>query len=196
MTLTLPEQARVTDLPRGPEREIGFSVSGVTVDDVVVSVLPDEERSLALLVSFRPFVLENEPIQLSVMYNLAIESIRCVRSQNILRASRTRWKRLRDDWPAVFYSKGTKIRAHKGLRLWMYGYVFHSDPDSFNLLDDMTPGMRDALKVQALLYILATTREISRVRRLLERAIRKNLLIEMPALKPAIIPQPGPSPAA
>jgi hypothetical protein len=78
----------------------------------------------------------------------------------------------------------------------MYGYVFHSDPDSFNLLDDMTPGMRDALKVQALLYILATTREISRVRRLLERAIRKNLLIEMPALKPAIIPQPGPSPAA
>ena len=183
-------------MPRGLEGRIGFSVSGATVDDVVVSVLPDEERSLALLVSFRPFVLENEPIQLSVMYNLAIESIRCVRSQKILSASRTRWKGLRHDWPAIFYSKGTKIRAHKGLRLWMYGYVFHSDPDSFNLLDDMTPGMRDALKVQALLYILATTREISRVRRLLERAIRKNLLIEMPALKPAIIPQPGPSPAA
>jgi len=117
---------------------------GPDLTNVFVNVLPDEERALALLVSFRPFVLQGEPVQLGQFYRQAIASIDCGRSRLILQGSKSRWQRLRDHLPRLSFS-GLKIRASRGLDFWMNGYIFHNEPEKPEILEDMLQGLRDAL---------------------------------------------------
>ena len=57
----------------------------------------------------------------------------------------------------------------------MYGYVFHNDAEKLSTLDEMPQSFVDASKIQSIIYVMASSAEIARVKRI-KRALRLGLV--------------------
>ena len=151
------------------------------LDDIIKVTLPDEDDTLAFLVSFRKFILNKEPVQVNKILNLLAQGLSDGLTKCAARRCRAGCKESSKD--GIHTRVGESVRSpEESLDLWINGYVFHTDADKLEDLNRMPSAMRDALKVSSLSFALNTTSSILALKKLINRALRLGLISNPPSI--------------
>src|SRR5690606_18069607 len=89
---------------------------------------PDEEDFCSFLVTFRQFIMNNEPINANHIFNLAIRRAKDEHRKQQLNQAREAWKETMKRFRGIKLTiNGHDFTPSEVLDLWINGFYFHTD---------------------------------------------------------------------
>ena len=119
-------ELRATRLWREQRVRFGLNIEYDGTDLRVSVDRPDEEAMIAYLVRLRPFVLKNEPVNLTSIYNLCFKHARTKQLGARLIVWRSQWKRISRRAGLHVIIDAEELISHKVFDLYMNS-IFHTD---------------------------------------------------------------------
>jgi len=121
---------------------------------------PDEEDLRSFLVSFRPFVSNDDPVFVNRVHNLLWEDIESDQIRAQLRLARSHWDRACKDGLVALRLNGTRLDSTEVLDLWINGIYFHNDSRKRARLQNLDPVSLFFARFKLLDHLVIATRYI------------------------------------
>lgn len=137
---------------------------------------PDEEELRSFLLTFRLFVMKDEPTYLYGMHNLCYRLIESDEIRQHLADARRDWHNANSVGSFRFEADGVSHPPDEVLRIWLYGHYFHSDSRYEAELNRLDPLGKRFLRHVMLDLIIDTTNYIVDLARVIVFARREGLL--------------------
>lgn len=118
----------------------------------------DEEDFCSFLLTFRQFIMNDEPINTNHIFNLAIRRTKDeLRKQQLTKARET-WKETTKRFRGIKLAiNGHDFTPREVLDLWINGFYFHTDPQDIEKVKALNstpfPKMQFLMLVQELTYL-------------------------------------------
>ena len=137
----------------------------------------DQEDFRSFLLTFRKFILNDEPVNVDSVLNIC---------RRFVRAEERELKEVLDEIKVVWgyaYRRGF-VQMQRGslnltpqyvLDLWVNGHYFHSDPDKGQKLNELMADDLPSIKIQLLWSLPILTRIILRLGAVISRALEEKL---------------------
>lgn len=111
--------------------KLNFGSSEIVLEE------PNSSLFKSYLITFRPFVLEREPIYFHKVRNVAYKHLRADRSEEqvYLRHCKQTWNDAMTRGRIIISANGTTLSPEAVLNAHLYGYFFHYDPSNVEVLN-------------------------------------------------------------
>lgn len=140
---------------------------------------PNEENLRSFLLTFRQFILNDEPVFLYRIYNLCQKHLTSDKLKNYLSKSREIWKQsLKSANVTLIYNR-RELTPEYITDLWINGFYFHSDMNKLHILNQLFPHERMLVKNQFLNFLLDATRQVLYVDNIIKVALKEGYFIKI-----------------
>jgi hypothetical protein len=106
---------------------------------------PDEEDLRSLLLTFRHFISEDEPVFVARVLNECIAALTDSEVRQMVEEARTVWHRLIKSGPLDLSIDGVRYTPERCLDYWLNGHYFHSDEEKATTLETLSRNRDDVL---------------------------------------------------
>jgi len=140
---------------------------------------PNEDSLRSFLLTFRQFILNDEPVFLYRIYNLCQKHLTSDKLKNYLSESREIWKKAHKSADITLIYNNQELTPEDVTDLWINGYYFHSDMDKLRILKQLLPHERMLIKNQFLNFLLDATRQVLYVDNIIRVALKDGYFINI-----------------
>ncbi len=140
-----------------------------------VSREPDETSLRAFLITFRQFVLNNEPIFINKIYNLCHKYLISDKLKEYLIKSRKDWKEAQKSTGIILVYNKRELNPEFITDLWINGYYFHCDQKKLTILNKILPHEKMLIKFQFLNFLLDATRQVLYMDNIINASLKEGL---------------------
>jgi hypothetical protein len=134
---------------------------------------PNEESLRSFLLTFRQFILNDEPVFLYKVYNLCQKHLMSDKLKDYLSKSREIWKQEHKSAGIKLVYNEREFTPEYITDLWINGYYFHSDTNKLCILNKLLPHERMLVKNQFLNFLLDATRQVLYVANIIKVALKE-----------------------
>lgn len=137
---------------------------------------PDEEDLRSFLLSFRQFILNDDPVYLFKIYNLCQKHITSDKLKKYLVQSREAWKKgLKKGGINLIFNE-REITPEYVIDLWINGWYFHNDIEKLTKLQRLLPHEHMLVRQHFLSSLLEATWHVLYVAHIVTVALRDGLV--------------------
>ena len=140
---------------------------------------PNEESLRSFLLTFRQFILNDEPVFLFIIYNLCQKHLASDKLKDYLSKSREIWKQAHKSAGITLIYNRRELTPEYITDLWINGYYFHSDTNKLYILNQLLPHERMLVRNQLLNYLLDATRQVLYVDNIIKVALKEGYFIKI-----------------
>jgi len=140
---------------------------------------PNEENLRSFLLTFRQFILDDEPVFLYRIYNLCQKHLTSDKLKNYLSKSREIWKQSLKSADVTLIYNRRELTPEYITDLWINGFYFHSDMNKLRILNQLFPHERILVKNQFLNFLLYATRQVLYVDNIIKVALKEGYFIKI-----------------
>lgn len=138
---------------------------------------PDNDDLRSFLVTFRQFIMHEEPIYLDKIYNICHQYITSNILKGYLTESREIWKKQLSHGRLGLVINEKYISPEYVTNLWINGYYFHNDPIKLRKLKSLLPDENLLIKHAFLSHLSQATHQVLYVCFIIEVAMRESQLL-------------------
>ncbi len=140
---------------------------------------PDEDDLRAFLTVFRLFILDNEPVFLSRIYNICIEHVKDGEVKQSLEKNRRYFHHMHRQGVMGFTYQGNEVTPKDAVDLFINGKYLHiKDEEKRNMLKDLPDLDEGLFKFQFNDFLLQAIKHIFYMDRVIKKVLDENLLID------------------
>lgn len=136
---------------------------------------PAEDDLKAYLLTFRQFVLNDEPVFLYRIYNLCMRHLTSAKLKNYLKTSRKIWKDIHKKVGIELVFNKKTLTPEFVTDLWINGYYFHNDEKKAKLLKSLILHERLFVRSKFLDFLIEATNQVVYVNDVITVAFRDSL---------------------
>ena len=137
---------------------------------------PDENDLRSFLLTFRQFYMNEEPVYYQNVYNACYQCLTSEELRGYLADSRKAWVEALATGGMTLTIDGREITPEHALKLWLYGYYFHSGADMMAELRKLVPHEHMLIRHRFLNCVVDAFRQVWYTASIITIADREGLL--------------------